>query len=325
MIDVVDARSVPARVLAVALVLHGGRMASCSVTPNQLAVRRMRPFARSLEAAGGAAGSQCGRGSTGSGLERHRPPPVADATWALEQVTERYGDVPVVLVGHSMGGRTAVHVAGHSRVVGIAALAPGSHIERSCRLRVTESLGMGARHHDQPAALPRLGAKSRPSPTRWWVGIRRNATPCCGAALWHRMATEFTLAALGLGAPPEPPRWPATTGSTSISTTTNRRREVCRHDHPVNSSCTAPWAPTRRTVLVAPVPVRAWEGNQWQSKQDAEAAVLETARYRDRHRRDPDDRVRHVRRRLRRSSRVRLGAPTGRQALDERLGRTRPS
>lgn len=50
--------------------------------------------------------------------------PVADARWALEEVRREHGDVPVVLLGHSMGGRTAVHVADDPSVVGVVALAP---------------------------------------------------------------------------------------------------------------------------------------------------------------------------------------------------------
>lgn len=50
--------------------------------------------------------------------------PVADALWALGRIRERYGGVPVVLVGHSMGGRTAFRVAGDPAVVGIVGLAP---------------------------------------------------------------------------------------------------------------------------------------------------------------------------------------------------------
>jgi len=49
--------------------------------------------------------------------------PVADAQWALGELRERFGSVPVVLVGHSMGGRTAVQVAGSPNVVGVVALA----------------------------------------------------------------------------------------------------------------------------------------------------------------------------------------------------------
>ena len=50
--------------------------------------------------------------------------PVADARWALQEVRRQLGGVPVVLLGHSMGGRTAVHVADDPSVVGVVALAP---------------------------------------------------------------------------------------------------------------------------------------------------------------------------------------------------------
>jgi dienelactone hydrolase len=50
--------------------------------------------------------------------------PVADARWALAEIQRRYGDVAVVLVGHSMGGRVALHVADAATVVGVLALAP---------------------------------------------------------------------------------------------------------------------------------------------------------------------------------------------------------
>jgi alpha-beta hydrolase superfamily lysophospholipase len=52
------------------------------------------------------------------------PSPVPDARWALDEVRRELGDVPVVLLGHSMGGRTAVAVADDPSVVGVVALAP---------------------------------------------------------------------------------------------------------------------------------------------------------------------------------------------------------
>jgi pimeloyl-ACP methyl ester carboxylesterase len=57
-----------------------------------------------------------------AGLEPD-PSPVPDARWALDTLEQRYG-LPVALVGHSMGGRTAVAVAGHATVRGVIALAP---------------------------------------------------------------------------------------------------------------------------------------------------------------------------------------------------------
>jgi dienelactone hydrolase len=52
------------------------------------------------------------------------PSPVPDARWALGRAADEHPGVPVVLLGHSMGARTAVHVADHSSVVGVVALAP---------------------------------------------------------------------------------------------------------------------------------------------------------------------------------------------------------
>jgi pimeloyl-ACP methyl ester carboxylesterase len=49
---------------------------------------------------------------------------VADARWALDSLRDQAGDVPVVLVGHSMGGRAACHAADHPSVRGVVALAP---------------------------------------------------------------------------------------------------------------------------------------------------------------------------------------------------------
>lgn len=52
------------------------------------------------------------------------PAAVRDGRWALDQVAARYGEAPVVLVGHSMGGRTACRLADATGVRGIVALAP---------------------------------------------------------------------------------------------------------------------------------------------------------------------------------------------------------
>jgi pimeloyl-ACP methyl ester carboxylesterase len=51
------------------------------------------------------------------------PQPVVEAWAALDDI-QRSLNLPVVLVGHSMGGRTAVLVADHQTVVGVVALSP---------------------------------------------------------------------------------------------------------------------------------------------------------------------------------------------------------
>ena len=52
------------------------------------------------------------------------PARIADARAALDDVRRQLGDIPVVLLGHSMGARTAVHVADDPSVRGVVALAP---------------------------------------------------------------------------------------------------------------------------------------------------------------------------------------------------------
>ena len=50
--------------------------------------------------------------------------PVADTRLALEQIAAKYPGVPIGLLGHSMGGRVALHLADDERITAIAALAP---------------------------------------------------------------------------------------------------------------------------------------------------------------------------------------------------------
>ena len=50
--------------------------------------------------------------------------PLADLDDALRQIDARRPGAPVVLVGHSMGGRAALRRGGAPRVVGVVALAP---------------------------------------------------------------------------------------------------------------------------------------------------------------------------------------------------------
>lgn len=64
------------------------------------------------------------RNSVAGWNDPQAPSPVPDARQVLARLPELVGDVPVVLLGHSMGARTAVAVADDPRVLGVVGLAP---------------------------------------------------------------------------------------------------------------------------------------------------------------------------------------------------------
>lgn len=110
---------------AVALVLHGGadRPDMPGVSPTQLSVLRMIPTAKALARAGGRRLAVLRLLNTRRGWDTHHTP-VDDVRWALEQVRERYGDLSVGLVGHSLGGRAALLAGALEPVRSVVALNP---------------------------------------------------------------------------------------------------------------------------------------------------------------------------------------------------------
>jgi alpha-beta hydrolase superfamily lysophospholipase len=113
-------------VRGVALVLHGGRdTGTRRVSSLSPAYLRMHPFATALYRAGGAQGLAVAQlRYVVQGWNGAVRSPVADARWALDQLRLRFGDVDVGLVGHSMGGRTALAVADDASVTTVVGLAP---------------------------------------------------------------------------------------------------------------------------------------------------------------------------------------------------------
>ncbi|MFE7857100.1 alpha/beta fold hydrolase [Streptomyces sp. NPDC101209] len=113
----------PARPRAAVLVLHGGRASSESpARPWQLAALRMDPFVRAVAAASADRDVLVARVRYRlRGWNGERADPVRDVRRALGELS---GPLPVVLLGHSMGGRAALRAAGHPWVRGVVGLAP---------------------------------------------------------------------------------------------------------------------------------------------------------------------------------------------------------
>lgn len=111
----------PAR--GVALIAHGGRSKGTARDSNlRTPALRMLPFLLDLARGGrrlGLASAQLRYRMVGY----NEGDPVADVEWALDRLAECY-DVPVCLLGHSMGARAALRAAGHPSVVSVVALAP---------------------------------------------------------------------------------------------------------------------------------------------------------------------------------------------------------
>ncbi|MDQ0986564.1 S9 family peptidase [Streptomyces sp. V2I9] len=93
--------------------------------PSTLSYAAQLPFARALARAGAGEGLTVHvlryRWRGWNAADAH---PAEDAGWAADEVQRRYGDVPVCLVGHGMGGRAALRAAGHGSVTSVLALAP---------------------------------------------------------------------------------------------------------------------------------------------------------------------------------------------------------
>ncbi|MFJ3306274.1 alpha/beta hydrolase [Streptomyces sp. NPDC086549] len=119
-------RRTPGATRAAVLFLHGGRADSRAPSrPWHPAAVRMKPFVRAVATLLPDEGVLLGevryrlRGWNGSDADALR-----DARRALEELVLLVGDVPVVLVGHSMGGRAALRAAAAPQVRGVLALAP---------------------------------------------------------------------------------------------------------------------------------------------------------------------------------------------------------
>lgn len=201
----------PAETRAVVLVMHGGKVTSNEAARwSHLSVARMQPFARAIwrqfgHSDGVAVWSllfaRRGWNETGA--------PIQDALWALAEIEKRYGAVPVILLGHSMGGRTAVRVAGHPLVTGVIGLAPWLPADEPRDQLAGRTLAIihGSADAWVPIKLSRTFAAGLGD-----VPVRVDYTALRGtghtmlrrAGTWHSLATEAVRRMLPAYAPSEP-------------------------------------------------------------------------------------------------------------------------
>jgi alpha-beta hydrolase superfamily lysophospholipase len=184
----------------VALVLHGGKAHSFEpVEARQLSPLRMLPFAKHLHRAGKNHGlavwslRNSVRGWNGQAMSA-----LHDARWALRQISEQHPGVPVYLVGHSMGGLTAVCAADDPLVEAVVALAPWlgpeTPAQRVAGRKILIVHGTGDRMTSPAKSLKFARRAAGGAASMQYVSlngaghfmIRR-------VRLWHTLATGFVM------------------------------------------------------------------------------------------------------------------------------------
>jgi len=122
----VVAPGLPGATHTVIIVMPGGRAKDHKPSrSSRLTSLRMIPLARAARKGAGDRGVAVWRlRYRYQGWNEPARDPILDARWALDQVRARHPSASVILVGHSMGGRTALWVSGDPNVFAVCALAP---------------------------------------------------------------------------------------------------------------------------------------------------------------------------------------------------------
>lgn len=190
-------------VRAVVLVLHGGRAKSLEpVRSRHLTVVRMRPFADSLERAGRRHGLAVARLRYAvRGWNGARQSPLGDVLGALESPHAAHPDAPVALVGHSMGGRAALHAAGHPAVTTVVGLAPwierGDPVGQVRGRRILLAHGLRDHTTSPRGSAAFVQAAQGIAAYATYVAVHHEGHALIRRpGLWHGLATGYVLAAL---------------------------------------------------------------------------------------------------------------------------------
>ncbi|KJY40356.1 alpha/beta hydrolase [Streptomyces sp. A1547] len=203
-------RRVPRDPAAAVLLLHGGRPMGLEAPPRpNLPGLRMLPFARAIAEAGPAQDVVVAEVRYAHrGWNGHRADPVHDVWQALRELRCGVGALPVVLVGHSMGGRAALRAAADPLVRAVVGLAPwcppGEPVLHLGDTAVVLLHDAADRVTDAQASWDYVRrARARGARAGGIVMPHGRHAMLRQARTWHRMATDTTLGLLGLTALPE--------------------------------------------------------------------------------------------------------------------------
>lgn len=125
-----------------------------------------------------------------------------DAEWALDEVGRRYGDLPVVLVGHSMGGRAAIRAAGRDNVRAVCALAPwvppGDPVDQLRGKTVVIAHGRADRWVPAKGSYDFALRAKHVTPQTARLTLPGGHSMLRRAHAWHDLVREVVVAGLGL-------------------------------------------------------------------------------------------------------------------------------
>jgi pimeloyl-ACP methyl ester carboxylesterase len=184
----------------VAILLPGGVPRSIRRAPrNGLASLRMRTFQRSLERAGV---------DTELLTYRYRGwndgDPISDAATAIAKVRAARPEAPIVLVGHSMGGRVALRLADEPGIAGVVVLAPwlppGEPLAQIAGNTVLLIHGDRDRLTDPARTLTFARAAAALTQRLAFVELRGGEHKLLRrGGVWHDLVRRFTVGEAGAG------------------------------------------------------------------------------------------------------------------------------
>jgi dienelactone hydrolase len=200
-----DQRPASGETRGVALFCHGGTASSLEPPRERaLSLVRMRAFEQFVHHSTGHSGiTTAVLRYRVAGWNGEAADALQDVRWAIGRLRDQHGtDVPIVLVGHSMGGRAVLRAGGEPSVTAVCALAPwtppGEPVMHLRDQTVVIAHGRGDRwvpaklSADFAVRARRAGARvARFTAEGGHSMVRR-------ASRWHGLARDVVLAGAGL-------------------------------------------------------------------------------------------------------------------------------